>query len=869
MIDGDRSDELPTPGAPDDSGNPDAGAPGVSEPTRPTLAQRSAAIRSRVTSRRRIGGGGDDDPTARWPSGHNGPGAKHVFLTVAATSIEQRLIDAWIARHRPAGVALADVEQIAVPDPHDRKADAVDAKLVRRLAIGDDPLLVPLRIVWLPAERDGERVARLTDLVTFGDPRSPGSLRQRMVAGSGPDRCPVIAGEPARAEALRARFRQRHHSDDLHNDELFAGFVARQAGLALERAEWRALGARYKVPRLVVDEIVSRADFRAGVSQLALDAGRPVKDVTDEACADLHEMAAGHSRYMIDLSADFARWMYTQAYDESIHYDRARFDEVRALMERYPVVFLPSHKSYLDPVVMRWILHQQGLPPAHTAAGRNINFWPIGPLYRRAGAFFIRRSFKDDPVYKFVIREYIGYLVEKRFNLEWYLEGGRSRSGKLLPPKLGLLTYVVDAYRLGRTDDIIFQPVAIAYDQLYEVGAYAAEAHGAQKTKEGFGFLVNYLRSLRRRYGHVHVNFGEPISLRDVLGPPPASDPTNYSVPADEPTLDLQKLAFQVAVRINRVTPITPTSLVTLAILGTGTRALTLEEIVRQVRNFVRYVTDRDLPITEDLHLDTDDAVKQVLDALIRQDVVTSFSDGPEPVYQVGPDQQLAAAYYRNTIAHFFLESAIAELALLRADDVPVEPFPDPLASAVDLTPVFWDEVMELRDLLKFEFFFPEKDEFRAQVAAEISRHDASWEKRLGSGGADVHTIIESFHPFTAHRVLRPFLEAYQVVADALVRHDDTAVAEPGAPVDEKAFLAECLGLGTQYALRGLVTSTESASKVLFESALKLARHRNLLGAGPQTAERRRAFAVELRDVIRRTQAIEALAVGRRAGYVT
>ena len=170
-----------------------------------------------------------------------------------------------------------------------------------------------------------------------------------------------------------------------------------------------------------------------------------------------------------------------------------------------------------------------------------MNFFPLGPLVRRSGVFFIRRSFKDNEVYKFVLRKYIDYLIEKRFSLEWYIEGGRSRSGKLLPPRFGLLAYVVDAYRRGKSDDVLLLPVSIAYDQISDVGDYAAEQRGAAKERESFGWFLRVIRRLGNQYGDVHLRFGEPISLQKALGPPdPAAEPH-----PDEESLALQKLAFE------------------------------------------------------------------------------------------------------------------------------------------------------------------------------------------------------------------------------------------------------------------------------------------------------------------------------------
>jgi glycerol-3-phosphate O-acyltransferase len=478
-----------------------------------------------------------------------------------------------------------------------------------------------------------------------------------------------------------------------------------------------------------------------------------------------------------------------------------------------------------------------------------MNFFPIGPLVRRSGVFFIRRTFKDNEVYKFVLRHYVDYLVEKRFPLEWYIEGGRSRSGKLLAPRFGLLGYAVDAYRRGKSDDVLLQPVSIAYDQISDVGDYAAEQRGGAKEREGFGWFLRVVRRLGHQYGDVHLRFAEPISLAKAVGPPdPSAEPR-----ADEETLALQKLAFEVCFRINQATPITPTSLVTLALLGRGDRALSLPELVEALKNLLAYVRRRRLPTTQELELDTPEGVRRAVDPLVGNGILACYDEGPERVYMIAPEQHLAAAYYRNTVIHFFVNGAIAELALIRAAEDGVE---DPRRE-------FWDEAARLRDLLKFEFFFAEKDVWRNELRQELSPHDPEWESRLDVGPHAIEGLLPELRPFHAHRILRPFLEAYRVVADELARRD------PAQPVDEAELPRACLALGRQYVLQHHVRSAESISQVLFGNALRLAKNRGLLAPDDGSlGEARRGFATEVREAIRRVDAIDALAKARRAGLI-
>jgi glycerol-3-phosphate O-acyltransferase len=243
--------------------------------------------------------------------------------------------------------------------------------------------------------------------------------------------------------------------------------------------------------------------------------------------------------------------------------------------------------------------------------------------------------------------------------------------------------------------------------------------------------------------------------------------------------------------------------------------------------------------------LSSEEGIRASLDALVRNKVVTCFDQGPDTVFGIGADQHLSAAFYRNSIIHFFVPGAMAELALVWAAEDGGE----------DRMGRFWDEVLHLRDMMKFEFFFADKDEHQALTAAGLSVHDVDWQERVAKGPEDIRHLLESFHPLTAHTVLRSFLEGYFVVAEAL---EDL---NPDAELDERRFLSSCLALGRQYLLQGRVRSPESVSKPLFRNGLELARNRQLVNPAPDLAERRHAFTLELRDVIRRIDAVEVIAL--------
>ena len=567
-------------------------------------------------------------------------GAGAVVLTQAATPTEARLI----------------AERIAASGGTDRPPVNVE-RIPASVLSGDDTQLVPVRVAWLPEEHGGRRAARLHDVLPGHDPYHPSERQQRRILARQPGRAAVLVGEPATVGSLRRRWAETTGGDD------FAGYVARRATLALDQAEYRLRGPRYKTPSLVRDEILSSRRFRAGLRTVRTGAAPSL----EEAGEILDELAAGWSRRLIDIMPTVGRLIFQRGFDPQIDYDVAQVERLRQAMERYPGILLWSHRSNLDTLVLAAALQEQGIPPAHLFAGINMAFGPMGAIMRRAGVIFIRRSTSDDPLYKYVLREYVGYVLEKRFNLSWSIEGTRSRTGKMLPPRLGLLSYAADAYLQGRVDDIALLPVSITFDQLHEISEYAEYARGAAKKPEGFGWLYGFIKAQgARHYGKVYVRFGEPVLLGDFLGPaggPVAVDPAARR-------LALQKTAFEVAWRVNQGMPATATAIVTTVLLAMQGAALTFGQIRLGLGDALSYLESRLVPRTALASaLSGAPALRATLDALVSGGVVTLVRDGREPVWLIGPEHQLAATFYRNSLIHFLLDTALCELAVLRAGE--------------------------------------------------------------------------------------------------------------------------------------------------------------------------------------------------------
>lgn len=751
------------------------------------------------------------------PAGES-PGGT-VVLAEVRTPYELEAVISWAATNYP-GVAVKDLRSAEVE------------------LLSPEIELLPARVVWLPPVRRGERRVAVADLLVLTNPRRPRALAQRWIGKRSPDRVRVVEGEPASIADLRDRY-----AAGVAHGESFGSFVAVQASLSSERAERQLIGERYKVPRLVAEQIGSSARFRKNAAALAEELGRPEAVVVQEATDKMSTFVATQSRVMDDLFSSIFKTMHDRTWTVTV--DLETLDALRALNKSSGLIFLPSHRSYVDPLVLSAVLRHHDFPPNHVLGGNNLAFWPVGAIARRSGTIFIRRKFGDDPVYKFAMRSYLSHLVEKRFNLEWYIEGGRSRTGKLRKPMLGLLSYVVDALEQLEETDVMVVPTSIVYDQLAEIGAMAKESAGGTKQAEGLGWLYRYARAQRTYLGTARVRFGEPFSLRQALAE------------AGTGRARLEKVAFKVMDGINAATPISATSLAGFALLGAEERAFTEHEVESILAPLLDYIVQRGLP-GPDRALCHGIGLRHTLGVLTDAGVLTRFDGGTDAVWSIAPGSHAVAAYYRNGAVHHLVNRAIVELALLAAANGSLAPEAGPSA----LLEAARDESLRIRDLLKFEFFFPAKGLFIEQLVAELDLLAPDWQKTTPTSEWSEQVLSDNASALVARRTLQPFLDAQLVVAEKLV-------ALGGTWTDEEQFLLECIGYGQQLSLQGRVKSKDSVSRELYAAALKLAENRELVDPlGDDVAARRTEFLSEVDQLRSRLAQIATVEAAESRGEV-
>ncbi|MGL4454900.1 MAG: glycerol-3-phosphate 1-O-acyltransferase PlsB, partial [Plesiomonas sp.] len=399
----------------------------------------------------------------------------------------------------------------------------------------------------------------------------------------------------------------RYMADQHGTDQIIAQKLARVARMHFSRQRLVAAGPRLPDRKALFNQLLHSKAIEKAVADEVTATGVSPEKARQKAIGMMEEIAANFSYELVRIGDRFLGWLWNRLY-QGINVGHA--ERVRQLaQDGHEIVYVPCHRSHMDYLLLSYVLYHQGLVPPHIAAGINLNFFPAGPIFRRGGAFFIRRSFKGNKLYSTVFREYMAELFTRGYSVEYFIEGGRSRTGRLLDPKTGTLSMTLQAMLRGLQRPISIVPVYIGYEHVMEVGTYANELRGAAKQKESAGQILRTLRKLRN-LGQGYVNFGEPIPLvpylnqhvpqwRDAIDPIEPQRPQWLS-----PTVN--GIAQQIMVHINNAAAANALNLTATALLASRQRALTRDQLLEQLECYQQLL--QNVPYSADSTVPTDSA---------------------------------------------------------------------------------------------------------------------------------------------------------------------------------------------------------------------------------------------------------------------
>ncbi|KAG2164577.1 hypothetical protein VTO58DRAFT_103100 [Aureobasidium pullulans] len=415
------------------------------------------------------------------------------------------------------------------------------------------------------------------------------------------------------------------------------------------------------------------------------------------------------SRRFIRGAYYFATQLLTRAYHQGIHVSseevlRLRKVAKEAERKKQSIIFLPCHRSHVDYVSLQLICYRLGLALPIVVAGDNLNFPVVGPFLQHAGAMWIRRSFGDDALYTTLVQAYLDTLLQEGHNFECFVEGGRSRTGKLLQPKFGILSFLLESVLSGQVEDAIICPVSTQYDKVIEVDSYISELLGQPKPKESLGNFLSSSSVLSLKLGRVDVRFHEPWSLRDFINeqklrlttlPPQMKTPEDIILKRRL----LTTLGYKVLSDINAVSVVMPTALVGTVLLTLRGRGAGKSELVRRVDWLTERVKKQGGRIAHFSGLSTTVVVERALEVL-GQNLVGEQRNLPEKTYYAADRFQLS--FYRNMTIHLFVSEALVSAALYTK----VKLGGGPEYQSISYNDMY-DYVYFLSQLFRGEFIFP------------------------------------------------------------------------------------------------------------------------------------------------------------------
>ena len=367
------------------------------------------------------------------------------------------------------------------------------------------------------------------------------------------------------------------------------------------------------------------------------------------------EIAANYSQPFVTFMALMLGRLWNRLYD-GVEFEHA--DKLREIGDGAEIIYVPCHRSHMDYLLLSYVIYRKGFAVPHIAAGMNLNLPVIGHFLRKGGAFFLRRSFKGDALYAAVFAKYLGFMMARGHPLEYFIEGGRSRTGRLLSPRTGMLSMTVRSFLRDPKRRVVFVPVYFGYERIVEGRTYIGELSGREKQKESILGLIKSLSVLRRKFGKVHVNLGQPIALDELLQ---KHNPHWHSAPSAPCEHEqsppgwigeaIADLAASIAAGINAAAVVTPVNLVATAMLATPRQSMSEADLTRQLELYQRLL--RDAPYAPLVTV----AAQSGAEMIRYVESMGMIARQPHPlgdIIRMSADSAVLATYYRNNILHLF-----------------------------------------------------------------------------------------------------------------------------------------------------------------------------------------------------------------------
>jgi glycerol-3-phosphate O-acyltransferase len=424
------------------------------------------------------------------------------------------------------------------------------------------------------------------------------------------------------------------------------------------------LGPVIKSRQEMMEKVLYHKNVLDEINSMMVEDRQPEKKLRKKAYRYFDEIAADFSITVLRWFHRAVQYMFTKIFD-GIYYNIDDLKRVREASQRAPLILVPSHKSHMDYLIISSIFYENKIVPPHIVAGSNLTFFPMGPIFRKSGAFFMRRSFKGLRLYPTIFKQYIKTLISEGYPIEFFIEGGRTRTGKIITPKMGILKYLIDAVEEGYNKDMIFIPITISYDRILEEKSYHMELKGKEKESESTSAFVKSRKLLKRRYGKVYLTFNDPISFQEYKEKLPEGEDLTTS------------LGYYISRRISDIIMATPFSIATAAMMQSSGHGFTRDLLKKRITSLLDYCAFAGVRMSDHLAAakNYDEIIDYVIVSYMQDNIVGEPASGVnkgsrdvlEGLYILNDNERSRINIYKNSILHFFLPVTFISIAMLCA----------------------------------------------------------------------------------------------------------------------------------------------------------------------------------------------------------
>lgn len=511
-----------------------------------------------------------------------------------------------------------------------------------------DVQLVPVTVLWGRSPDKEDSWFKLLFSDTWA---TPGTVKQLMNIGLHGRQSYLEFHEP---QSLRELV---DYAKANHPNVSPATYIASSLDTYLDQQREVVLGPDLSDRRNVMQSVVKSPEVQEAIRRESIQHKISMLEAERRAIGYVNEIVSDYSASAVRFADMALTRLWTQLYDGvEVH----NFSTVRELAKDYEIVYTPCHRSHIDYLLLSYVIYKRGLMIPYIAAGDNLNLPFVGQLLRGGGAFFIRRSFRGNALYTSVFKEYLYSILSRNTPLEYFIEGGRSRTGRLLPPKTGMLAMTIQGHLRGPAKPIVFVPTYIGYERLMEGSTYVGEMQGKPKEAESIFGIVKTLRKIERIFGKVHVNFGEPVFLNDILEQNHIEQNQNQVPSSTEISTVVANSANLILENINRAVVINPVSLLSLILLATPKHTLDEEICAKQLDIYRDLATQQ--PYDERTQV-TSLSGKEIVAYGLKLKLIKRVQHVLGDIIAIEDNQAVLLTYFRNNILHaFVLPSLVASL---------------------------------------------------------------------------------------------------------------------------------------------------------------------------------------------------------------